>query len=260
MQMHKKVFYINGIESAASAMEGASIIMNIRIITFFLILSIEALKYLISFLGSALSARNIALLIASQETHHGDTSVLTEQRPIPALPHLEKIFANEYVQYFVLFTTGAYYGSIYSAMDVRAANSPRDFFAIIQFVLTSYVVGFWTEYIISFLVPFTAELHPRELAVMSGGEFIAGILVGLGMILSREYHLFELISLNMAIFWHRSRAADVVTPAALVLKIKYVANQTRRTNAVLTLLGVIAALVFCVTARESLLSFVSVVS
>ena len=92
---------------------------------------------------------------------------------------------NPWLQYFVLFISGAYYGSIYSAMEVRSANSPREFFAIIQFVLTAYLTGFWTEFLISFFVPFTAALKPRDLAVMSGGEIVAGILLGLGMILSR---------------------------------------------------------------------------
>jgi prenylcysteine oxidase/farnesylcysteine lyase len=208
MQLHQKLFYINGIESAASAME-----------------------------GSALSARNIALLIAAKETRGDFSAVSAKQKPVFALPYLEKIISHPWLQYFVLFITGAYYGSIYSAMDIRSANSPREFFAIIQFVLTAYLTGFWTEYIISFLVPFTAALQPRDLAVMSGGEIVAGILLGLGMILSH-----------------------VVTPAALVLKIKNLTNQTRRASAVLTVLGVTAAIVLCVTANESLQSLVGVVS
>jgi hypothetical protein len=52
----------------------------------------------------------------------------------------------------------------------------------------------------------------------------------------------------------------VVTPAALVLKIKNLTNQTRRASAVLTVLGVTAAIVLCVTANESLQSLVGVVS
>ncbi len=126
------------------------------------------------------------MLIAAQETHGNVKAVAGKEKPIPALPYLEKLIAHPWAQYLVLFITGAYYGSIYSAMEIRSANSPREFFAIIQFVLTAYLVGFWTEYLISFLVPFTAALQPRDLAVMSGGEIIAGILLGLGMILSRK--------------------------------------------------------------------------
>jgi hypothetical protein len=122
-------------------------------------------------------------LIAAKETTGQFRSV---NRPAPAFPYLDTLVHNEYVQYFVMFITGAYYGNIYSAMDVRAANSPREFFAVLQFVLAAYLAGFWAEQLISLFVPFTAALQPRDLAVMTGGEIIAGILLGLGMILSRK--------------------------------------------------------------------------